>query len=370
MEKFFVCSCNADDRFAPVSMYLMKNHLEEVKAGMKALAGDAKILYLLPENETVEGLEGEVKYAIKSPTLGNPYAVAQVLEGKLPRPMIADGYVAVYDGMEVNVVKPEAAYAKATGKEDCFVAVNKDGLEGKETEIKQVAAGTKLSDIVAASDAKAVLFGGLKGEFVKPRSLAECVIPEGTSSSSVTVFGKESCIVDTVKKIMAMSWEDSCGKCVLCREGTSQFKQITEEMTCGKAKQTDLDLINDVGELIEVGAYCPFGKNLPRPLLSAIALYQDDFMEHIKKKSCSAGVCYKAEAVYVILPDVCTGCGDCIDECDEDAIIGKSKFIHMIDQDMCEQCGKCVSACEESAIVAVEGKLPKLPKKLTKVGKF
>ena len=103
MEKFFVCSCNADDRFAPVSMYLMKNHLEEVKAGMKALAGDAKILYLLPENETVEGLEGEVKYAIKSPTLGNPYAVAQVLEGKLPRPMIADGYVAVYDGMEVNV---------------------------------------------------------------------------------------------------------------------------------------------------------------------------------------------------------------------------------------------------------------------------
>ena len=370
MEKLFVCSCNADDRFAPVSMYLMKNHLEEVKSGMKAIAGDAKILYLLPENEKVEGLEDEVRYAEKSPTLGNPYAVAQVLEGNIPRPMIADGYVAVYDGMEVNVVKPEIAYQKATGKNDCFVAINKDGLAGNDTEIRQVAAGTKLNELVDASDAKAVLFGGLKGEFVKPQSLEEYEIADGVSSSSVTVFGKEICIVDTVKKLMAMSFEDSCGKCVLCREGTSQFRQITEEMTTGKAKQTDLDLINDVGELIEVGAYCPFGQNMPRPLISAIALYQDDFLEHIKKKSCSAGVCYKAEAVYVILPDLCTGCGDCIDECDEDAIIGKRKFIHMIDQDMCEQCGKCVSACDEDAIVAVTGKLPKLPKRLTKVGKF
>ncbi len=370
MEKLFVCSCNADDRFAPVSMYLMKNHLEEVKAGMKALAGDAKVLYLLPENEKAEGLEDEVRYAEKSPTLGNPYAVAQVLQGNIPRPMIVDDYVAVYDGKEIVVVKPEAAYQKATGKNDCFVAINKDGFEGKETEIKEAAAGTKLSELVDASDAKAVLFGGLKGDFIKPQSLAEYEIAEGVTSTSVTVFGKESCIVDTTKKIMAMSFEDSCGKCVLCREGTSQFKQITEEMTTGKAKQTDLDLINDVGELIKIGAYCPFGQNMPRPLLSAIALYQDDFMEHIKKKSCSAGVCYKAEAVYVILPDVCTGCGDCIDECDEDAIIGKAKFIHMIDQDMCEQCGKCVAACDEGAIVAVEGKLPKLPKKLTKVGKF
>ena len=109
---------------------------------------------------------------------------------------------------------------------------------------------------------------------------------------------------------------------------------------------------------------------MPNVLLSALTLFADEFDEHIKKKSCSAGVCYKAAAVYVIMPDMCVGCEDCVDECDEDAIEGKKGFIHMIDQDMCENCGKCVSACDEGAIVAVTGKLPKLPKKLTKVGKF
>ena len=119
------------------------------------------------------------------------------------------------------------------------------------------------------------------------------------------------------------------------------------------------------------GAYCPYGQNWPNTLLTAMDLFAAEFEAHTKKKSCPAGVCFQAGATYVILPDKCTGCMDCEDACDYTAITGKKGFIHMIDQDMCEHCGECVSACDEEAIVKWEGaKLPKLPKKLTRVGKF
>lgn len=368
MKGLLVCSCNADDRFSPISMFVMKNKLAQVVEGVKKLASDsdANIMYLLPEGETVDGLEGEVRYGMTSPTLGNAYAVAQLLSGNLPRPMIQDDFVAVYEDQAVTVITPEAAYMAATDSKTKFVAVNRGGT----TEIKEVALGTKMSDVVDASDAKAVLLGGLKGIFVKPSELGSYEVTNDDLGNSVTVYGKDACIVDTVKNMMRMACEDSCGKCVLCREGSSQFKQITEEMTTGKAKPADIDLIKDVASLIEIGAYCPFGRCMPKSLVSAIELFPEEFEEHIRRKSCSAGVCYKAEAVYIILPDKCTGCGDCVDECPEEAIEGKSKFIHMIDPDMCENCGKCAAACDEGAIVAWEGKLPKLPKKLTKVGKF
>lgn len=368
MKNLLVCSCNADDRFSPISMYVMRNKLADVVAGVEKMAAhsDADILYLLPEGETVEGLAGEVRHGAVSPTLGNAYAVAQVLSGNLPRPMIQDDFVAVYEDKAVSVITPEVAYMTMTGFQTKFVAVNKGGA----TEICEVAVGTKMSEVVDASGAKAVLLGGQRGIFVKPSELGSYEVKNDDYSSSVTVYGSDVCMVDTVKNLMKADWEDSCGKCVLCREGTSQFRQMTEEMTTGKAKPGDVDLIKDVAELIGIGAYCPFGRSMPKALVSALELFSEEFEAHIRKKSCPAGVCYKAEAVYIILPDKCSGCGDCVDECPEDAINGKAKFIHMIDQDMCENCGKCAAACDEEAIVAWEGKLPKLPKKLTKVGKF
>lgn len=369
MKNLLVVSCVSNDRFAPISMYLMENCLDEVKAGVEQYAKglDSEIMYLLPEGAKIDGLNGEIRFTKEvSPTLTNAYAVAQVLEGKLPRPMIQDDFVAVYDDKAVSVITPEAAYGVKNGFDEKFVAVN----TGDKTEIKKVSVGTAVSEVANVDGAKAVLLGGLKGEFILPSDAANTKIEATEKFNSVTVYGQDECMVDTCVKIMNETYTASCGKCVLCREGSSQFKQIVTEMTTGKAKMTDIDLIKEVSELITVGAYCPFGQNMTHPLTSALSLFADEFEEHIKKKNCKCGKCYKAEAVYVILPDLCVGCGDCIDECPEDAIEGKPKFIHMIDQDMCEQCGKCVAACDEEAIVAVTGKLPKLPKKLTKVGKF
>jgi NADH-quinone oxidoreductase subunit F len=72
---------------------------------------------------------------------------------------------------------------------------------------------------------------------------------------------------------------------------------------------------------------------------------------------------------YQIDPMICTGCGECLDVCPEEAIEGEDGFIHMIDEKLCVKCGKCVPACPEGAI-RCGGEKIKVPKKLTKVGKF
>lgn len=368
MKNLLICNCCGDEAIAPISMYLMKHKLNEVVAGVNAAAAEkeADVMYFLPEGETVDGLDAEIKYGTPSLVTCNPFAILQELKGNLPRPMIQDGLIPEYEGKVVSLITPEEAYEASTKANTKFVYVIADG----KAQVKEAAIGSKASELLDVSGAKAVLLGGLRGTFLLPGELANQEITAEHRFDSLTVYTDKDCMVDVTARLMNSAWESSCGKCVLCREGTLQFKTIVGEMTQGKAKTTDLEMLKEVAELIKVGAYCPFGKAMPQPLISALTLFAGEFEEHIKKKSCAAGVCYKAEAVYVIMPDMCTGCGDCMDECDEDAIEGKKGFIHMIDQDMCENCGKCVVSCDEEAIVAVTGKMPKLPKKLTKVGKF
>ena len=102
--------------------------------------------------------------------------------------------------------------------------------------------------------------------------------------------------------------------------------------------------------------------------VSSVETNRDELEAHFIRKKCPAGVC-AAFSKPVIDPSKCTGCTDCLDVCDEDAITGKKKFIHMIDPDMCENCGKCAEACEEGAIVPQDGTI-RVPKKLVRVGKF
>ncbi|MBR3401299.1 MAG: 4Fe-4S binding protein [Parasporobacterium sp.] len=368
MEKLLVCSCAANDPYSLSSAYLLDNELDTVKAGVKKYAdmiGASDIMYFLVEGSKSYGLEKEA-FGQASPVMDNPYAIVQQLKGNLPRPMIQDDYVAEYEGKAVYVLTPEVAYNLAAPEKKKFVTINK----GDKAEVKAVPYGTKLSEVVDAAGAKAILLGGLKGQFILPAKLGEYTTGDDILSGSVTIYGPEACMVVTTADLMNKTWMNSCNKCVLCRDGTYQVKSIMDDMPVGKSKAGDIDLLKDIAPLIKIGSYCPYGQNWPNTLLSALELFADEFDAHIKKKSCPAGVCFQAGATYIILPDKCTGCGDCVDACDYTAIEGKKKFIHMIDQQMCEHCGECVDSCDEEAIVKWEGKLPKLPKKLTKVGKF
>ncbi|MBR2696794.1 MAG: 4Fe-4S binding protein [Parasporobacterium sp.] len=366
MNKVIVLSCVKDDCYSNNAEHFLVKHLDDVKAGVEKFGeinNADKFMVLLPEGMADPGFEWEVKFGIKTPTGDNPYSCQQQFLGKLPRPMIQDDYAAIYEDREIAVILPENAYW--LGKND--FSIKHITING---EVKEIAVGSKLGDAIDTSDAKGVLLGGLKGRMVSPTEAADMEVTVDELFNSVTVIPNSACIVDFMIKHMNAAWQFSCGKCVMCRESTLQFKTIVEEMVSGKAKAGDPVMITEVGELVKMGSYCPYGQGMPQPLIDALALFASEFDAHIKRKTCPADVCFQKGATYVILPDKCTGCMDCLDECDEMAIEGKKGFIHMIDQDMCESCGKCVDACDEEAIVVVEGKMPKLPKKLTRVGKF
>lgn len=171
------------------------------------------------------------------------------------------------------------------------------------------------------------------------------------------------CIVDILLKEVRANKCQTCGKCVFGYEGITQLELTLGDITEKKGRSGDLDLMKDLCQMMKTQSLCETGEEIAEAVLAAIQTYPADFEAHIGKKACKAGVCKKF-MTYHILADKCTGCGDCMDECEEDAIQGKSRFVHIILQDECTQCGACLSACEEDAIVRAGLVKPKCPRKL------
>ena len=144
---------------------------------------------------------------------------------------------------------------------------------------------------------------------------------------------------------------------------------MQKEITEGRGKAEFIDLTKEIGEAMCYSTPCSMGQVSAKAALSATELFAKEYEEHIKKKNCPAGACSSFVNIYID-PSLCNGCGECMDVCPKDCIEGKAKYIHMIDDFDCTKCGKCMEVCDEDAIVQTTGKLPKLPNRLTKVGKF
>ena len=173
---------------------------------------------------------------------------------------------------------------------------------------------------------------------------------------------EKQCIVDVLLKEAASHKCKDCGKCVFGYEGITQLEMILKDITEKKGRTTDLALITDLCSMMKTQTICEDGVEIAEAVLYAVETYRTDFEEHVGKKGCRAGVCKKF-MTYHILAEKCIGCGDCMDECEDDAIIGKKKFVHIIDQAECILCGKCLDACEEGAIIQAGAVKPRCPKK-------
>lgn len=170
------------------------------------------------------------------------------------------------------------------------------------------------------------------------------------------------CVVDTLLGIVSENECTQCGKCVFGYEGVTQLQMILGDITEKKGKSTDLAQMHKLCEMMKTQSLCETGEEIADAVFAAMDTYRQDFEEHIGKKGCRAGVCKKF-MTYHILAEKCNGCGDCIDACDEEAIIGKNKFVHIIDQQECIQCGACMEACDEDAIVRAGAVKPRCPKR-------
>ncbi len=174
------------------------------------------------------------------------------------------------------------------------------------------------------------------------------------------VIGAGDCAVDAVREILDDFHRECCGRCVFGNEGGHQLCAILADACAGKGQDADLDLIRDLAPTMAEQALCEVGQRMANVAAQALGVFGDEFEAHVSRHQCPAGKC-RALVTYHILVSRCTGCGECLDACEEDAIEGKAGFVHVIDQRACVRCGKCLDACPKGAVVTAGLKKPKTP---------
>lgn len=179
---------------------------------------------------------------------------------------------------------------------------------------------------------------------------------------AIKELSDDQCIVQALQKAISLHECLACGKCVFGYEGAMQLNQIFKDMAGKKSRKNDLELVASLCSHMKTQSLCEAGLALADTVLYALDRYGEDIRLHQEKKDCPAGICSQFMTFH-ILAEKCTGCGDCLDACDDDAIVGKKRFIHVIDQDECILCGNCLDACEEGAIVKAGSVKPRCPKK-------
>jgi NADH-quinone oxidoreductase subunit F len=170
-------------------------------------------------------------------------------------------------------------------------------------------------------------------------------------SGGLVATNQGTCMVSIARFFMEFTQRESCGKCVLCREGTKQLLTLLDDVIEGRADAHTLELLETLGHAVQAGSLCGLGKTAPNPVLSTLRYFRKEYEEHVFDKRCRTGRC-KALLSPEIDPVKCKGCGLCIKACPVGAITGEKKKPHHIDSELCIKCGACATACK---LHAVEG---------------
>jgi NADH-quinone oxidoreductase subunit F len=172
-------------------------------------------------------------------------------------------------------------------------------------------------------------------------------------SGGLVVMDDNTCMVEVARFFMNFTQNESCGKCVPCREGTKRMLEILEKIVAGNGTLEDLDLLEELANMITDTALCGLGKSAALPVMSTLKLFKDEYIEHVIDKKCRSHNC-QALKKYVIDPALCKGCSKCARACPVGAISGKIKEPFVIDTQKCIKCGACEGSCAFKAIY-VEG---------------
>jgi NADP-reducing hydrogenase subunit HndC len=163
-------------------------------------------------------------------------------------------------------------------------------------------------------------------------------------SGGMIVMDEDTCMIDVARYFLNFLTDESCGKCSPCREGIRQMLKILTNISKGKGREGDIELLEELSEATADASLCALGRTAPNPVLSTIRYFRDEYEAHIKEKRCPAYVC-KELISYYIDPDKCKACMICLRKCPAEAIIGGKNQIHIIDQEKCTKCGTCFEVC-------------------------
>ena len=168
-------------------------------------------------------------------------------------------------------------------------------------------------------------------------------------SGGLVVMDSDTCMVEVARFFMHFTQNESCGKCIPCREGTKRMLEILERIVAGEGKDGDIELLSELAETISATALCGLGKSAPKPVISTIKNFRNEYEAHIYDKKCPAGACQKLKTISID-PELCKGCSKCARQCPVQAISGKIKEPFEIDLSKCIRCGSCITACAFHAI--------------------
>ena len=227
------------------------------------------------------------------------------------------------------------------------------------TGLVEVPMGTPLKDIIfkigggipGGKKFKAVQTGGPSGGCIPEDQLD---LPVGfdeltaagsmMGSGGMIVMDEDTCMVDVARYFLDFLTDESCGKCVPCREGMRQMLKILTNITQGKGKEGDIELLEQLSETAIEAALCALGKSSPNPFLSTLKYFREEYDAHVKDKRCPALSCKELIAFYID-PEKCKACMTCARKCPSNAIISAKNQIHIVDQEKCTKCGTCFEVC-------------------------
>ena len=181
-------------------------------------------------------------------------------------------------------------------------------------------------------------------------------------SGGMVVMDEDTCMVDVARYFVNFLCEESCGKCIPCREGLRVLRQILTDICEGRGKPEDIAVIREIAEVMADASLCALGTTAANPVLTTLRYFGEEYDAHIKDKRCPARFC-KNLTSYYIAPEKCSACLICLRHCPTSAVVGDKGIVHWIDQEKCTKCGICFEVCSDrfSAVVRISGEPVPLP---------
>ncbi|MHB9026742.1 MAG: NADH-ubiquinone oxidoreductase-F iron-sulfur binding region domain-containing protein [Armatimonadota bacterium] len=179
-------------------------------------------------------------------------------------------------------------------------------------------------------------------------------------SGGLVVMDETTCMVDLARFFMEFIRNESCGKCIPCREGTTRMLEILERIVTPYREEDvkatvqrfkSVTALEQLAAVIKDTSLCGLGQTASNPVLSTLRYFRDEYEAHVFERRCPAGAC-RGLLTYTIDAEKCKGCTLCARSCPSNCISGATKEAHVIHQEQCLHCGACLDTCRFDAVMA------------------